>query len=172
MSVTELEGCESPGNFTHCSRSFVWSSPELNIGIHIVPFELTHEQLQLGTITRATYHTLETVGAMDSQACFVMLHYVPSTKNVHVTMLPVGDDDIRNRMDAELKSGKDGFNNLLERVKAKILSGYRSKPNGVFILYNAPGDLDTPSKVVIVHELGSDPGDALCEFTEVIGGHS
>lgn len=168
-SFNEIEECaEGPGEFEYMSKSYVWGSPELNIGVHFVPLQFTHEELQLGTVTRAVYHTLETVqGGLHTEGCFVMVHYVSSTKNVHVTMLPVGNEEIRARLDEELKNGKVGFSNLLQTLKTKIEVG--GKPNGVFILYNSPEDLNTPTKVAIVHEMGASLGVDADEFLQCIG---
>ena len=148
-----MEEGEGPGSFTYTSHTYVWPAPYLNIGIHILPADLTPDTLQLGTITRAAYHALATVEhGLEHDGCFVMIHYVPSTQNVHVTMLPVGEEEARTNIDTGLKSGRQGFSNLLEHVVEMIHSN--RKTNGVFILYNAPDDLATPTKVAIVHEIG------------------
>ena len=151
--IEEADAREGPGHFNHTSHSYVWPGEELNLGVHLLPGEFSHEEVRLGLITRATYQALESVsGGLNDAACFVMLHYEPASHNVHVTMLPVGEEESRVRLDAQLKSGTDGFNNLLSGVIGKLKSGV--SPNGVSILYNTPADLDTPSKVATVHELG------------------
>ena len=147
-------GSDGPGVYAHTSTTYVWPG-SLNLAVHIMPPDLTHEAVQLGTITRATYHALEAiVGGVDINGCFVMLHFEPATHNVHVTMLPVGADTERSCLDAQLRQSEKGFAHLLHQLQAYVDAC--TPPNGVRILYNAPADLDTPSKVAIVHELGID----------------
>lgn len=146
---------EGPGSFNYTSQTYVWAGDEVNLAVHLLPSEFTHEELELGTITRTTYHALETVSqGLNEDACFVMLHFEPSTQNVHVTMLPVGKEAPRVRLDAQLKSGTAGFNAVLSELIGRMESDV--SPNGVFIMYNSPGDLKTPSEVAIVHEIGVD----------------
>lgn len=158
---------EGPGLFTYTSSAYVWPAHDLNIGVHILPHELTHETLQLGTITRATYHTLETVqhGLVQS-GCFILIHYVPSTQTVHVTMLPVGDEQHRASLDHELKNGKTGMTKLLGYLRKKVDEEPHSS-NAVHILYNTPDDLNSHSKLAIVHEMGVEA--PLQKFFDAIG---
>jgi len=143
---------EGPRAFTHTSRVFVWSLQGINVAVHMVPPELSDNDLDLGTVTRVAYHILESVeGGLDVNECFVVLHYVTSTQNIHVTMLPGGNAEKCAHFDTKLKEGKDGFSDLLGCVKHTILSGVR--PNGVYMLFNDPHDLDGGE---IVHEIGVD----------------
>jgi len=166
---------ERPGQFAHESRVYVWWSvpSSLHVALHFVPSGFTHETLPLGIITRTAYHTLETVeNGVNPDACFVMLHYIESTQNVHITMLPVGNSDAREALDSQLKHGKTGFSNLLLQLHDAAASVSSPKPNGVYILYNSPDDLKTPSssKVAIIHEMGTSDADVTSFFNTVMPG--
>jgi hypothetical protein len=125
----------------------------VNLGVHILPTPLTHERLQLGTLTRAVYQTLESVdGGLNAAGCFVMCHFEVSTNKLHVTMLPVGDPEMRDKLDTEIK--EVGINVLLSQLSG-LATNPTVAPNSVRVMYNTPDAMDTLSGVTIVHELGA-----------------
>lgn len=132
---------DGPGNFAHVSNIYVWPSPEVNLGVHLVPNGFTETDLHLQMLTRASYHTLESIeDGVNTEGCFVMVHYIPSTQNIHVTMLSEGNPTYKKEIDQSLKEGNDGIVLLVERVKDLILGG--SVANGVFIMFDHPNELE------------------------------
>ncbi len=151
-----------PGEFAHTSTTYVWHTPDFDLGVHLVPDGLNDKTLPLGPVTRAVYHTLETADAVDPTRCFVVLHYVLTTQELHVTMLPVGDEDRRRGLDEQIKTG---LTELLVTLKESV----GGRPDGVTILFNDVADLQNSGDIAIVHELGLTARvSAMQQFTSTI----
>lgn len=148
MEVHEEDA--GPGNYTHTSCIYVWHEQGQSWAFHRTASGVPKEDLRLGTITRIVYSTLETVGAVPESNGFLMLHFLPDSSTVDITMLPVGDDEKREKLDAELKAG--GFGEVFSRVVDLCQT---ERADNVRILFNAHEDLGDASKLAIVHEINA-----------------
>ena len=151
-SVESLQEDEGPGAYEYMSVINVWHGDGRSVALHAAPSGIAKEDRQLGTVTRAVYHTLETAGSVPGDNTFVALHFLPDEMAVDVTMLPVGDERVRGAQDAALKSGPEGFQALITHV-VECCRGKGGRLDTVRILYNDPGDFATPSKIAIVQEM-------------------
>lgn len=149
--ISEVEHDTGPGEFKYSSVVYVWNDTVNNrsLALHITTGAPSGD-LSLGPFTRCVYHTLETINAIPESNGFVMLHFLPDTLGMDVTMLPVGDN--HTKLDTELKGG-DGFRVMLDQVVT--CCELRSlQLDTVRILYNDPADIvSNHSEVAIVHEL-------------------
>ncbi len=145
-----------PGDYSHVSTVYVWHDEGQSWAFHLAPTGVAKDELRLGTITRTAYHTLETVDAIRDANGFLMLHFLPDSNNVDITMLPVGEEQAREALDAELKN-RSGFQAVFSRIVELCKS---DRADCVRVLYNAPKDLGDASKLAIVHELNAriEPG--------------
>ena len=168
-ACTAAEPDEGPGSFQYTSTVCVWPG-QPNLALHVFPQDLNQDSLPLGPVTRAAYHALESVQtALQPDAGFVMVHFVPSTSNVHVTMMPVGPAHERACLDKELKNGANGFTSLVRSLAVHARDG--CKYNQVSVLYNTPEDLaSTSSNIAIVHELDimRGPSSQVANFIDLV----
>jgi hypothetical protein len=157
MVTVETQSEEGPGEYTHSSTTYISHNMGrgVSLGLHIVPENIERDQMCLGPVARAVYHTLETVDAIPRDHCFVMLHFIQDGGfNVDVTMLPVGDESARSQLDSQLKAGREGFESTLFEAINMCVSD--KKVDNVSLLYNSMGDIvSNQSKIAIVHELGT-----------------
>lgn len=169
MGVEIHEEDSGPGEYTHSSCVYVWHEEGRSWAFHRTPTGVEKDDLRLGSITRIVYHTLETVEAVPDSNLFVMLHFLPDSSTVDITMLPVGDETARTEMDAGLKAG-DGFGEVFAHIVGLCKDVERA--DNVRILFNTPQDLGDASKLAIVHELNSKvvSGD-VGEFLQVATGN-
>lgn len=169
VAVEVHEEDAGPGAYTHTSCIYVFHEEAQSWALHVATGGVEKEDLQLGSITRIVYHTLETVGAMPASNGFLMLHYLPDSCGVDVTMLPVGGEEARKALDDELKEGS-GFGRVFKHI---VNLCQTRRADGVRILFNTPEDLGNAAKLAIVHELNAKvvPGD-VAEFLSVSTGVS
>jgi hypothetical protein len=139
-----------PQGFKHTSTVYVWHDEGMSWALHFATSGISKEDLRLGTITRVAYHTLETVDSLPNENGFLMLHTLPDSNNLDITMLPVGDDEARENINEGLRDGS-GFGKVLSHVVDLCRGSERA--DCVRILFNTPKDLDDASKIAIVHEI-------------------
>jgi hypothetical protein len=157
MSLSvEMQSDEGPGEYKYRSTVFVYHNESTGVSsaLHLCPLGVKKEDMCLGSMARAAYHTLETVGCIPLDSCFVMLHFATCDDSavVDVTMLPVGDDAKREALATGLKSGKEGFQSLLDEVVNMCISDV--SVDVVTVLYDSMQDIvSNQSKTAIIHEL-------------------
>lgn len=171
MSVQNLEECEGPGEFTYASQVYVYhnKSDGVSYALHICPESLSPEDKCLGALTRAAYHTLETIESIEATQCFVMVN-IAKELVLDVTMLPVGNPDTLAALDARLKSGEAGFQTLLDQI-IYMCTTPGVKVDVVKFLYESMNDIvSNQSNIAIVHELRTHVDtDVVSHFMDSIG---
>lgn len=149
---------ETPPTFNHASVMYVWqdASCGVSLGLHVTPPDMVAKKLDLGTVTRLGHYILRDHDAIPDTNLFVIIHYVHTSEEVHVTMLPVGDDVKREAMDAQMKT-MDGFRDVLQSLVQLCRGDKQARMDSVQVLYNAPEHVrhESGGEIAVVHELGA-----------------
>lgn len=149
-------------DYDNSSVVYMWHDEGMSVGLHITPAHIKKEKLDLGTITRLTHYTLSDVNSFPDNNLFLLIHYIPSSNEIHLTMLPVGDDAKHEALDAQLKT-MDGFGKIMESVINLCCGKETRRMDTVKVMYNAPEDVCNGSgaDIAVVHELTSRVDDTL-----------
>ena len=147
---------DAPRDYTHTSVLCVWhdDAEGVSLALHTSPQDIAASKLDLGTITRLAHSTLDSAGSLPTENLFIVVHYVPSSAQIHFVMLPVGNERCREQMDMKLKT-MEGVQTVLQNL-GELCSGASTKRvDSVCILYDAPEHVraEGGGEIAVIHEL-------------------
>ena len=150
-NMIEEDDPVGPRDYKYTSTVYVLNQQKCSMALHIVPEGLRKETLDLGTITRIVHYSLDT--SIPEENVYMMVHFVPDEKAVHVTMLPVGCPEAREETDKKMKSDQ-GFSGLI--AECMELCASEEPIDSVRIMYDSPADVNRENAdIAVVTEMGT-----------------